>query len=55
MKLGDLCLKLGLQGAVADDPAVEAEATISQQGAGLNEIGVAFFLDQATDAEDAAA
>ena len=49
---GDARLKIGFEGAVANDAALEREGSVAEQGAGVDEIGEAFFFDEAADGEE---
>ena len=54
MEVSDLAAEGVFEGAFTDDAAVEGDLLIAEDGAGGDEVGVAFFLDEAADAEDAA-
>lgn len=53
MKFGNLVPKGFFEGTFTDDATVEGNTFIAKDGTGGNEIGIAFFLDEATDTENA--
>lgn len=54
MEVGDLATEGVFEGAITDDAALEGNLLIAEDGAGGDEIWVAFLFDETTDAEDAA-